>query len=510
MNLQKLHHLAFDSPILPHGVPLTIRSIYLENNPFTPTNVGPPSLASYQSLELALRTYLSADLERVKKHCRIAFHDLFNYDPVNNPSGGPHGCIFNPSIVGMSLNNGLADYVSALDTFVRNTFPNVVFPMGDVASLAGKVAVEIAYPGVRIPWRYGRSPCNLNAVASKQLGPNPEMSKLTELQPFLTRYGLTAEEMAVLTIGGHSIARARNSQANSGIADFTLAGAVSSGIEFIKNSVNFSRLDNWYVRAGTAPLLGRFFSDLMYFPDLIASTGNQDPSPDLKAVQTKLLGLTTDAQFNTLFSAAFTKMLMVGTAGETLVAYTNAPGAIPIVVVPPLTTGPNMPILITDFTSLTKNALGLPTDHDNTLATYALAPGGATFRSNPDSYWYTELTDYTKCFSTDALYVRIAAKGFMAAKGGLYVRMEYSNAATGCQNSFAQVTLMNNWVLDPVSGYEIGEIPIYVTTPRDKQNIFGINFDSPITPTGVPLLIHNISLTYTKFSTVNNAGNQWI
>ena len=114
----------------------------------------------------------------------------------------------------------------------------------DIVSLAGKVAVEKAFPCLKIEWSYGRKPCT---GKEKELGPNAFIETLSGMQPFLKRYGLSAIEMATLTCGAHGIAGALNREKTSNISDFYLA-RVSSGVNFIDKTANIKwiREDDWY------------------------------------------------------------------------------------------------------------------------------------------------------------------------------------------------------------------------------------------------------------------------
>ena len=106
--------------------------------------------------------------------------------------------------------------------------------MGDVISLAGKVAVETAYPGIVVKWRFGRAACNFDAAVTKQLAPGPAIKAIAEMQPFLDRYTLTANEMALLTSGAHAIANAQNFNTDTGIFSFDYLRKLSDGSDSSK------------------------------------------------------------------------------------------------------------------------------------------------------------------------------------------------------------------------------------------------------------------------------------
>ena len=113
----------------------------------------------------------------------------------------------------------------------------------DIVSLAGKVAVEKAFPCIKIKWSFGRKPCT---GRESQGGPGPNIESLSQMRPFLRRYGLSAIEMATLTVGAHGVAGSVNTQSETGIASFRFA-RVSSGVEFIRSTINtqFRNFGTW-------------------------------------------------------------------------------------------------------------------------------------------------------------------------------------------------------------------------------------------------------------------------
>jgi hypothetical protein len=162
------------------------------------------------------------------------------------------------------------------------------------------------------------------------------------------------------------------------------------------------------------------------------------------------------------------------------------------------------PFVITDFKDLYRNLLGLGQSDDRSLLTYALAPNGATFRSNAGSYWYTEVGNATHCFATTANYVRITGTGLIANKVSLFVAIEYSDVEVGCQNSFRLGQFVDRWTLDPATGFEVGELRIPLDNLNDKNKIFGVNIDAPITPFNQDFVLTSISFADTSFSSSDN------
>ena len=101
-------------------------------------------------------------------------------------------------------------------------------------SLAGKVAFEKAFPCIKIKWSFGRPRCERAEIKG---GPGPDINSLEKMKPFLNRYGLSTTEMGLLTVGGHGLANAVNTQRETGIPSFRFA-RVSSGVDFIKRTLN--------------------------------------------------------------------------------------------------------------------------------------------------------------------------------------------------------------------------------------------------------------------------------
>ena len=197
--------------------------------------------------------------------------------------------------------------------------------MGDVISLAGKVAVETAFPGSTVKWRFGRVACNHEAVAEKELAPPPTISTIAEMQPFLDRYALTADEMALLTSGAHAITGSKNFQVDTGIVDFDFTQSnVTSGLQFIKDSQDLTKMQtffgDWFGFFGS-PSFGRFPSDMLFFPATVAKIRGATADPTAASTETFLNSFQTESSFNTEFAAVFSKMLEIGVATNTLVDF---------------------------------------------------------------------------------------------------------------------------------------------------------------------------------------------
>ena len=278
----------------------------------------------FLNLRNKLQDYLlKSEDERIVKFVRMSFHDLLNFDP-NSHTGGPHGCLLKKPIQDFSENNGLSEEVNDLNTFVKSEFPNVSFNFGDVISLAGKVAIETAYPCLQIKWRFGRSECS--STDEKESGPPGTIDSLDEFQPFLNRYGLSAKEMAILTAGSHGLAKAAADVENSGFGTFDFA-SVHSGKDWIDKSFT----NDWH---GFNATTGKFQyettignetfmrlpSDLVFFPSVVNSSNADASAQD---IENSLKEYTTqhDSVFNNEFAQVYAKMLEIGVNNESLVDF---------------------------------------------------------------------------------------------------------------------------------------------------------------------------------------------
>lgn len=88
---------------------------------------------------------------------------------------GPFGCIFSSEKVAkfgqnIQLKGSLNRFMNAYDKDKRSK--KLLITRGDLISLAGKVAVELEFPCIRINWRGGRKPCSDNVAKKiKESGP---------------------------------------------------------------------------------------------------------------------------------------------------------------------------------------------------------------------------------------------------------------------------------------------------------------------------------------------------
>jgi catalase (peroxidase I) len=249
---------------------------------------------------------------------RISFHDLFNFDPATG-QGSPKGCLLAEPVVKMEENVGVTEDALKLVNYVAEQFPNVPFTTGDVFSFAGKVALEVAYPCMKINWRYGRNNCLETTEA--EIGPSGNISSLAQMQPFLARYNFTAKEMGILTAGTHSLATSAASPENSGWGpiDFSFANNGRAWIEkSFKNSWELQvneKNKTQYVSKFNGKELGRLPSDMLFFPSVLSNIASAVFDVSLKDVESYLISFIDKdrSAFDQEFAVVYAKMLEIGT-----------------------------------------------------------------------------------------------------------------------------------------------------------------------------------------------------
>ena len=252
---------------------------------------------------------------------RLSFHDLSMID--GNNGMGPQGCLLQKPIQDIGENAGLAPIASELSAFVKQKFPNTPFSTGDVISLAGKVAVETAFPCVQIRWGYGRSDCKISRPGAIPPG---NLTKIAQLKPFLNRYGLTSNEMAVLIAGAHGIKNAKATSQNSGFGTQIFA-AVNSGqnwidltfkLPWLANSAGFFANDPFPL----SPPIMRMPIDMLFFPTVAKKSSSFNNNnvgaddPEARPVEEFLKTFVGDgvdrSNFDQEFARVYSKMLQIG------------------------------------------------------------------------------------------------------------------------------------------------------------------------------------------------------
>lgn len=176
--------------------------------------------------------------------------------------------------------------MTALHQFVSTNFQNSNFSMGDVISLAGKVAFEASFPCQKVAWSFGRGVCTTSTTETPE-GPGGDINTLAGLQPFLTRFNLTTNEMAVLVAGSHGVSGAHAAVNDNGFGTFQMA-VIASGVDWIRKSIsstwtptNSTAGKTQFIDLSTLPkvagppggggpaAIGRLPSDLVFFPSTL-------------------------------------------------------------------------------------------------------------------------------------------------------------------------------------------------------------------------------------------------
>jgi Peroxidase len=267
----------------------------------------------FQQLKAALVEFILEDPQtRVPSYTRIAFHDLAN-------GFGPHGCFLHKSVQELEDNAGMGDDVKNLAKYVKRQFPHSAFSFGDVISLAGKVAVETAYPCVNVRWRFGRSRCP--TIANP--GPFPDGSSITmnEIHPFLVQYGFTPQEMAILIAGAHGMAFAAATPENSGFGTETdtFFATINSGKDWIVRTMghwNTMRSPDGLPQLISGNLM-RLPIDLLFFPSVADQYGGPvglcgDPAARPYEAFMRSFAHQDRTAFDQQFALVFSKMLEIG------------------------------------------------------------------------------------------------------------------------------------------------------------------------------------------------------
>jgi hypothetical protein len=325
-------------------------------NSAIPAGYRVASVADWDNLYRALQTFFAEHPDQVPKFVRMAFHDVANFKGDATSTGG-RGCILYDFYAGMTMNRGLMD---TRETLIGNLFlfwdvQKISYGWGDAIQLAGKAAIETAFPCTVMQWGFGRGVCD---GREKEAAPSHMVSSLAQLNPFLTRYNMTAAEMAVLITGSHGIANSQNFFSDTFVSSFTFA-FIDSGIEYISRTLNKPEPWTFFVtwfgldanqfgvdkdqhlshdpnRQGTTQFLtrgtiGRFPSDMMFFPSQVlrsvpvlntipnATVDPLDQTP-LKAIENLLQWYLTvhPANWEYDFITVYSKMMRLGTDGYTI------------------------------------------------------------------------------------------------------------------------------------------------------------------------------------------------
>lgn len=273
---------------------------------------------------------------------RAAFHDIGTFD---KNGFGLNGCLYKkPKFLAAPGMDGLTPIMQQLDAFVSKSFPGNTFSDGDIMSLAGKVAVEAAFPCIQVPWSYGRPSCKKDSPDG--LMADPSFDHTVDLNGPGYRYNLSYLEMGILMAGGHGLKGAQAAFDNSFFSNILLA-KTNSGKDWLLDTFNIK----WKLmesRSSTIAIGGachkkltlakdacplgkspsntvmeyhnddssllRFPSDMILFPSVLQQVyGSQ---PDEKALETESIlrkfAFADRSVFDGAFGITFAKMLNVG------------------------------------------------------------------------------------------------------------------------------------------------------------------------------------------------------
>jgi hypothetical protein len=292
--------------------------------------INAQSNQDFVELKNALKEYIMETPERrAPLLVRLSFHDLA---ALTNDNGmGPNGCILAKEIQDIPENAGLSAEINNLVGLVNEKFPTKKFTMGDVISLSGKTAVEVAYPCIQIEWKYGRSECK--SIANAGEIPPGNITSIQQLQPFLDRYGLSRSEMAILIAGAHGIQGARAHLENTGFgtANTIIPFAnINSGVDWIIRTIGpwaLHESPNSNPQFVFADSILRIPADFLFFPIVLNTigktlfVGDSEANPIEREMQ--LYANADRSVFDSDFARVYAKMLEIGTTEEHLTPFND-------------------------------------------------------------------------------------------------------------------------------------------------------------------------------------------
>jgi hypothetical protein len=232
-----------------------------------------------KALKAAIQDLFKAKPNMISKAVRLTYHDLLYH---STPVGA--GCIEKRSFQNMNGNLGFVEIIADLKKIIqRKELEKASITLGDAIAFAGKIAVETAYPCVRIAFKFGRPSCgNRNPTTRSSIrganpsAPDPTLASLSDISPFTLYLGMNQGDYAVLTIGAHAVMGARAHRGTSGVD-----GNLSRGDKHtLKTYVDDTLKNVWQIVNSrgfgirfVSNQVMRFVSDMVYFPDVRLSTG---------------------------------------------------------------------------------------------------------------------------------------------------------------------------------------------------------------------------------------------
>jgi hypothetical protein len=267
--------------------------------------------ADFDKLRLELEQLYSTNPRLIPLVVRLAFHDLFHQKTV-----GGRGCIQKQAFLDLTGNAGLAHPINVLKQVLRKPEINDSdFKFGDVIAFASKVAVETAYPCIRIKFKFNRQDCEeeepINDVSNSI--PGSFLVDLKELQLTLDYLGLDLMDFGVIMAGAHGIQGAQSHNEISGV--FGTFSRFSSGKDYILQTLN----NDWTVEEhnlGSVFFTGPYLTRLIRLPlDILLFSNQTRNMGDAEWSKQELLRRAESlprSLFDKTFAAAFEKLLMTG------------------------------------------------------------------------------------------------------------------------------------------------------------------------------------------------------
>ena len=311
------------------------------------------------ALQSKLEEYIAQNPDvHIPMLVRNSFHDLFLQD-----KGGLHGCIVKPEFFSNFENVGLDVTNKDIKNLVKTNFPTTGFAFGDVIAFAGKVAIESALPCVNVDFKFNRDPCNMDPQESNR-APSPFIDTIDQLGPMIDYLGggLTAEDIAILSVGGHAIKGA--DAAESGWHG--IFATVSSGKDFIATTfsstwkgISKGTLFEFFTGETFDPKSSiiRLPTDMIFFPSKVPAGSKVDKSTEAKDIESKLRSFVDQdsSVFDTKFAQVYSKMLAIGGGNETFISNKKSDQCPQQTLTPPTstTTPPTTTQIISDTSIIT-------------------------------------------------------------------------------------------------------------------------------------------------------------
>ena len=345
---------------------------------------------------------------------RLSFHDIALF---NGKTFGPQGCLVAASIQAIPGNAGLSPVIQDLTAWIQKELPGLHYPAGDVFSFAGKIATELAYPCINIPWGFGRVECAANPkVGADNVIPDAKFTTTAEIDAVTDNYGLNPTEMAVLLAGAHGMAKARVEAKSTDFSDGTFA-TVNSGFDWLEKTFN----QPWRIRKsakGQNEFVGqtglvRLPIDLLWFPTVAKASGgvaDRKANPIEANMKRFLSGGRNN--FDMSYQSVYTKLLNVGVPVGSLIPFQETVTRGTCVNNPALPPMPPAPV-VTTSTSTTSTASKTSTSTSSATSTAtSITSATASSQSIVPSSTMTSNSSTTQSTSTSTTSSSLTSSTF--------------------------------------------------------------------------------------------------